>query len=333
MKQFYKSIVFVLAITSMVLANTIVFATEEAATKKSYLTPEVEKAIDKGLKWLKERQDEDGSWAGTNAIGMTSIALLAFVANGNFPEEGKYAETVKKGVNYLLESRNEDTGYFGNSMYEHGFATLLLTQVMDKYKKDDLKKAVKEAVELILDSQNKTGGWRYAPNAQDMDVPITSCQILALHGAKKAGLDVPDEKMKKAGKAVKKCAIKSGGFGYAGPDGAGIARTGAGISSLIACGEQEDKKVKKSLEWLLEQSGFDQGWWSYGVYYCVIAMYQAGEKYWEEWYPDIQEELLEAQQEEGEFVLGGRASQNPMDTAFSIITLSIEKGLVPAFQK
>src|SRR5438445_8037857 len=54
-------------------------------------------AIKKGLDYLARTQGQDGNWvntADTNAypVTMTSIAGMAFLANGNTPTRGPYAD-------------------------------------------------------------------------------------------------------------------------------------------------------------------------------------------------------------------------------------------------
>lgn len=335
MKHFYRNLNIILVITFL-LSNTILMAIEEAPQREPYLTEEVEKAIDKGLEYLSKQQHKDGSWGqGANPVGITSIALLAFLANGHLPELGKYGDIVKKGTDYILDKgRDKLTGYIGQSMYEHGFATLFLSEIFGESKREDVQDALEDAVKFILSCQNKTGAWRYAPNSQDMDTSVSSAVIQGLRAAREAYINVPKDAMDKAGKAIKRCAIRGGGFGYAGPDGPGIARAGAGALSLMACDEYESKEVKAALEWILKRPDFDPVWWSYGAYYCVLTMYQAGGKYWDLWYPKIQKKLLKSQKKKGEFILEGRGSQDlAMDTGFSIIALSIQKGLLPLFQR
>ena len=70
------------------------------------------------------------------------------------------------------------------------------------------------AVQLIVDSQNKEGGWRYNPKKEDADISVTACQVMALRAAHNAGLHVPQETMKKAVEYVKKCQNRDGGFCY-----------------------------------------------------------------------------------------------------------------------
>ena len=64
-------------------------------------------AVKKGLDYLAKSQTQDGNWAGTpdtNAypVTMTSLAGMAFLANGNTPTRGPYADNVRKIERYLI---------------------------------------------------------------------------------------------------------------------------------------------------------------------------------------------------------------------------------------
>ena len=93
------------------------------------LTPAASKAIDKGLAYLLTVQKKDGSWdsngEGGYSVAITSLALMAFMANAHFPGFGPHAKPLDRGMKWLLkEARKRPDGYLGTVMYEHGLATL-----------------------------------------------------------------------------------------------------------------------------------------------------------------------------------------------------------------
>ena len=125
-------------------------------------------------------------------------------------------------------------------MYEHGLATLALSEVWGMSSRKGIRDTLKQAVEIILSSQNSRGGWRYQPQPIDADISVTVMQIVALASAKEAGIHVPDHVIGKAKKYIKSLQVKgSGGFGYTGPHQPGFARTAAGVMSLLMCGERK----------------------------------------------------------------------------------------------
>lgn len=69
---------------------------------------QTEAAVMKALRWLKTKQNADGSWPGSQEIDgtPTGYALLAFLSHGEKPakdESSEFGLTVYKGVNYLME--------------------------------------------------------------------------------------------------------------------------------------------------------------------------------------------------------------------------------------
>ncbi|MEY3448528.1 MAG: hypothetical protein RL749_144, partial [Verrucomicrobiota bacterium] len=108
------------------------------------LTAEASRAIDKGLEHLLAAQKKDGSWdsdgQGGQAVACTSLSLMAFMGKAQFPGFGPYGEQLDRGMKWLLqEAKKRPDGYLGTVMYEHGFATLALSEMwgMVRDPKDD----------------------------------------------------------------------------------------------------------------------------------------------------------------------------------------------------
>ena len=102
----------------------------------------------------------------------------------------------------LKEAKKRPDGYMGSVMYEHGFATLALSEMWgmtrDPDDDDAIQKALEKAVEVILRSQNPGGGWRYQPQANGGE--DTSCTMTVFHAlasARQAGIVVPNETIAK----------------------------------------------------------------------------------------------------------------------------------------
>ena len=131
------------------------------------LSAEASRAIDKGLAYLLTVQKKDGSWdsngEGGHAVGITSLALMAFMSKAHFPGFGQYGDQLDRGMKWLLkQARERPDGYLGTVMYEHGLATLALSELWgmarDPEDDDAIQKALEKAVDVILRSQNPGGG-------------------------------------------------------------------------------------------------------------------------------------------------------------------------------
>ncbi|MCE9533844.1 MAG: terpene cyclase/mutase family protein [Planctomycetes bacterium] len=180
---------------SAVLLILIFAAPGRAADEKSKIDDEVKAKTAKGLEWLANKQNTDGSWGDSsypNNTAITGFALMAFMSQGHVPNQGKYGQEVSKGVRFLVASQRDDgylVGTRGGNMYCHGMATLALTQLWGMTGDDDLKKSVKKAIDLIVKCQCKDngmnhGGWRYEPVPSGADISVTIMQVMALRGAK-----------------------------------------------------------------------------------------------------------------------------------------------------
>ena len=166
------------------------------------MTPAALRGVDRGLAYLAKRQQENGalgSGGWSHNVAVCSLAGIAFVASGSTPEEGPYAKEVARAVNFVLENTGDggfihvtdDTGH--GPMYGHGFATLFLSETYGMSQRRDLREKLAKAVNLIVDTQNSEGGWRYQPQRRDADISVTICQVMALRSARNAGLYVPPD--------------------------------------------------------------------------------------------------------------------------------------------
>lgn len=304
------------------------------------LSPETEAAINKGLKWLLDQQRPDGSIGERFPVASTSLALMAFMVQGSFPEKPPFGDPLKRALNYLLSPRRT-SGFLGSSMYEHGLATLALSEAWGmSSRKDEIRETLKKAVHVIVKAQNPEGGWRYQPDGKDADVSATVMQAVALASAQEAGIAVPEETIQNAIKYVKSCAVKNGGFMYqAKPgQGAGFARTAAGVLSLYMCGQRDCPEAQQGLNYLLSQNvkKFEQAeHYFYAHYYSMQVMYQAGDEHYQSWYPKIRDALLARQDSDGSFLAGGRGESHApaADTAFAILILGVPYRFLPIYQR
>ena len=336
-----------MGVVLMVLLGAVPASAQEetpvaAATTSplDFITPETQKAIDRGLAYLASIQNDDGSWTyqgGGGNTGITALAGLAFMAGGSVPGRGKYGANVERATEYILKHTRKD-GYItaGNSrMYEHGFATLFLAEVYGMTRDPRVKQKLALAVQLIERTQNGEGGWRYNPVPMDADISVTICQIMALRAARNAGIHVSKKVIDNGIKYVKNCQCRDGGFSYtAGSQGSGFARTAAGVCSLYYAGEYEDKAIGRGLDYLFknvnQSAALHSGHFHYGHYYAVQAMWQAGGKYWTAYYPKIRDTILKQQQGDGSWTGYGDKSY---PTSMCLIILQVPYDYLPVLQR
>lgn len=329
----------------------------DGSASKGMITPRTDQAIDRGLTFLAANQNGDGSF-GTGQyagnVAVTSLGAMAMMAGGHQPNRGLYGRHVTRALRSVLSYENRDginPGYLHNAaasvhgpMYGHGFATLFLAEasgmVHDKALREELDRKLHRAVQLIIRSQNREGGWRYTPTSTDADLSVTICQIMALRAARNSGVAVPRSTVDRCVKYVMNCQNKRegwfrymtiGGGGFA----QGFARTAAGIVALYSAGIYKGPEIDRALDYLQRSrpvGGFGRPdmHYYYGHYYAVQAMYTAGGKRWEEWYPSVRDEFVGRQLPDGSWV---DQICSHYATAMACLVLQVPNNYLTIFQK
>ena len=254
------------------------------------VTPEHQRAVERGLAWLAANQAEDGSWIGkigyklnnsynhtsenNGHLGVTALACMAFLAGGHLPGRGAYGPNVERGLDFVLSCVQED-GYItrsGSRMYDHAFATLFLAEVCGMTHREDVEAQLQKAVDFIVKSQNDEGGWRYEPYSRESDMSIVVCQVIALRAARNIGIRVPKSTVDRAARYVVGSAYTNdrasdfpGRFGGGGmfENEVGTFRyqkdvksrtsfplTAAGVTALHGLGVYSDDLIRKGLDYL-----------------------------------------------------------------------------------
>ena len=338
------------------------------------LNEESLQAANRGLQWLAEHQSLDGSWRADVGykleegyqvwnpsaphIGVTALAGMAFLSGGHVPGRGPYGENVERATTFLL-SRIRTDGYItGNEtrMYSHAFATLFLAEIYGMNQRNDVRKTLQKAVNLIVASQNDQGGWRYQPHVADADMSVAACQVMALRAARNIGLEVPRSTIDHAVKYVRDSAVRrddpyfgahgniQGSFRYQ-PDyraRASFALTAAGITILHGAGVYGDQDIEQgfqALEAELEVFSSDYGaaekghyYFYYGHYYAVQAFHIAGGVRYRKYLKHIQRTLLALQRKEGSWP-NTTGPGKAYSTATACLILQIPKEYLPIFQR
>src|SRR5262245_40454677 len=299
------------------------------------------KATARALVWLAKQQNSDGSWSEArypHNPAITAFATLAFLSQGHVPDQGDYGKELAKAQRFLL-SCSRDDGYLvgtrGGNMYAHAMAALALAELWGVTQDKKIKPVLKKAIDLIVSAQANEGGWRYSPRPSGSDISVTIMQVMALRGAKNAGIHVKDEVMKKAIDYIKSCYDPgSGGFTYQPRNRApGFARTAAGVCVLYLTGEHKSKEIAPAVKYLKDNFDAHQHFW-YGHYYASHAMHQVGGKDWKEWYEKVVETFLPLQRDEGHWSGKDRNSAGPVyDTSIAVLALSVPMNYLPIFQR
>jgi squalene cyclase len=344
------------------------------------VTAEQERAVDEGLRWLAEHQNEDGSWTAkigyklnndynftsenNGHVGVTALGCMAFLAGGNQPGRGPHAASIERGLEFILASVQED-GYITRHrtrMYSHAFATLFLAEVYGTTHRQDVKHKLQKAVDFIVKSQNREGGWRYEPYAIESDMSIVVCQVLALRAARNIGIRVPRSTIDSAARYVVESAVTGdtarrtlgrsvygqgaevGTFHYQKDvySRSSFPLTAAGVTALHGLGIYSDAAIERGIEFLIRELprfNLNQGvrgqghyfFW-YGHYYGVQAMYTVGDPYWRPYFEEVRDVLIKLQNEDGSWP-NRTGPGEAFGTALGVLILEIPYRFLPIFQR
>ncbi|MCX7702545.1 MAG: terpene cyclase/mutase family protein [Planctomycetota bacterium] len=256
-------------------------------------------------------------------VGVSSLALLAFLGHGNTHRVGKFRRTVQMGLEYLLRNQSSE-GWFGKLsethewIYNHALATMAVCEAYGMTQDPWLREPCERAIDCIIRAQNPGAGWRYDPGSGENDTSVTGWMILALKGAKSAGINVPANVWDGAIKWFDRCTDPTTGrVGYQKPGDLGSVirgvneqweklptMTSVAVICRIFCGQsRSDPIVKRSVDFLMKHlptwdtkgMKVDMYYWYYGTY----ALFQYGGQPWKDWNTAMKKALLDTQRRMG----------------------------------
>ena len=337
MRSFAGSLHSILLAGAICTSGPGVCAQDLNVYRGTQVPPEVERIYEKGLSYLLASQAEDGSFAGNYGTepATPALALLAILAHGEDPNYGPYAKTIKRCLDYILKQANEQTGYIGSSMYNHGFAALALAEAYGAVQDDRIGAALKKAIDLILTSQekNRFKAWRYSPDAQDADSTVTGACFVALVAARNAGLKVPDNAIDAALKFYTDCQSPGdGSIGYMPGSGAhGASTTAIGVAVYAYARKREQPTFVKALK-AMQKTDQDTGgnYPFYYEYYASQAYFQGDFKLWDAWNKRRVQQLTESQNEDGSWDGGLGAG---ISTSLGLLSIALSYRYLPIYER
>ncbi len=323
------------------------------------ITAETEAAIERGMAFLARTQSRDGSWGtragyGSYPTAMTALSGLALMAGGNTPVEGKYADNVRRAVDFILKQQPPNDngparGLISNMaieqvpMYGHGFSMLFLGEAFgmerDPERQEKIKTVLEKAIKITGASQSADGGWLYHPNSGGDEGSVTITQIQGLRSIRNAGIKVPKEIIDKACKYIEGSANPDGGIRYQ-ARGGGESRppiTAAAVAVMYNAGQYEHPVAKKSLEYIKKlmkgQNGAQAfgGHYFYSTLYTAQAMYLSSKENWKEYFPAVRDHLINSQSKDGSW--NGDGVGETYGTAIALIAMQLPYAHLPILQR
>jgi hypothetical protein len=348
--------VIVLAALALPLAQPAPGRAQGLPRKQEPLVEQVKRAIDKGIRYLRQVQRDDGSWEiDVTAAGMrggwTCLALLSLLNSGVPADDA----TVTRGLGWLRLQRPGMT-------YVRALQTMVFAEAGLVEDRERIKENIDWLIQARVMRGNELQGWTYNQNAAGSgDNSNTQYALLGLHAGKAAGIAIPRDVWESIRTYYMRTQQDDGGWLYSprgAPHGAGssLTMTTAGLSGLLIagmelnsgreviqangtaqnCGDyKENEPVARSLSWI---SALGRDRFSlempkrtfYNLYGIERAGRLSGQRFFgrHDWYREGCVYLVARQHDNGSWSAAGFYDQWPVvSTSFSLLFLS--KGRTP----
>lgn len=187
----------------------------------------IARAIELGLDWLRAHQEPplaknpgmwdcdgfmkrdvrgpkcDGIGNPVHDVGVSSLALLAFLADAAPFRPGPDAAVVERGLSWLRGQQDAKSGLVGvnashDFVYDHAIAALALCEAYALLGDDELRVAAQGSLDYLERHRNPNMVWRYQPRDHDNDTSITTWCTTANAMGRAAGLTVNPDADKRA---------------------------------------------------------------------------------------------------------------------------------------
>jgi TPR repeat protein/serine/threonine protein kinase len=313
--------------------------------KKKGGSAKTESAVAAALGWLVRHQEDDGSWdadgwtthcegeacggpstseAGVGEsqydVGVTSLALLAFLGQGNTHLGGPYKIQVRKGLRWLMGQQDARGAVglakdAGATTYSHALAAIVFCEAFSLTGDLQLATPAENAIDACLAMQTEDMGWKYGYDSGKSDSSVTGWMIQAMSAARDAGAEVPRAAWAGAVAWFKSVTNSAGRTGYESRGGGSAflkrsrgrfdalpVMTAACLLSNSECGvRKRDPIFKKQIKVLQESlpsrtpKRVSYYYWYYGSY----ALFRRGSNVFRRWNKALKQALLPSQNSMG----------------------------------
>lgn len=318
-----------------------------------HVTPATLVSVKKALDFLAKSQSGDGSWSAVNdgaayPLTMTALAGMAFLANGNTPTRGPYADSVRRAMRFLMKQTSPaglligHNGGNGRPMYGHGFSMLFLSCVYGMETDPAIRKRLAtiliDAMKMTSRAQSPLGGWTYTPGSGD-EGSVTVTQMQGLRAAHNAGFTVPNSTIERAIRYLEACRTPEGGirYSYGSANTPNLAISAAAIACLYSAGEYDSRLAVDCLNYVAgafnkSGDGFNLGGHSFYMnLYAAQAFYQAGDDYWDDYFPKARDHFIKQQNPDGSW--SGGSVGATFSTSIASIILQLPYKFLPIYQR
>ncbi|MCH5377514.1 MAG: terpene cyclase/mutase family protein, partial [Planctomycetes bacterium] len=199
---------------------------EQPAAESTFVPPtsqQVEESIDRGIDFLLERQNSNGSWGSIGGArpfevyapvpgahhafraAVTSLCVAALIETGD--DEPEVQRAIDRGEAWMLEHlpelRRATPDVFYNT-WGHAYGIQALVKLLDRHPDDEarrqqIREAISQQIELLDRYEVIDGGWAYYDFVAQTQKPsgssisfVTATVLIAFGDARDAGIAIPE---------------------------------------------------------------------------------------------------------------------------------------------
>ena len=309
--------------------------------------PSVQRAIDRGVAYLRKSQEDRGGWNeyGSQSCGLSALCTLSLINAGVSRDD----KDLSRAMRYFRSFEPHET-------YSVSLQTLVYCQLGAA---GDLPR-IRRNVQWLMDNQinesgsrRRVGGWSYGNNRGSGDPSNSQFALLALGAAKDRGIEIDNQVFERSLLYWQSHQRRDGGWGYGSSQPTTGSMTCAGIASLIiarnglsasdlvidgetirCCGQEDEGSISAGLAWLGKafSTEVNPGGDSMTYFYYLYALERVGRLSGRrfigghDWYREGAEKLLKLQDEFQGFWAGAAPMESNRDIATSFALLFLSKG-------
>ncbi|MGH9362922.1 MAG: prenyltransferase/squalene oxidase repeat-containing protein, partial [Thermoanaerobaculia bacterium] len=234
-------------------------------------------------------------------------------------------------------------------MYGHAFSMMFLAQVLggeeSLERQEEIRAALRQAVDLTIRAQSDRGGWYYYPRTQSDEGTLTVTMMQGLRACKDAGIHVPREVIEQGIRYIEASVNPDGGVRYRSTRTNAVREgvTCASVVALWSAGRYENDPLLRKIRDYMDRNiraqwnAYEEDHGTYIQFYLSQARFLLGGSRWRDYYRTESRLLVGDQEANGSWLTLEERSRHGVgevySTSIALIVLQLPYNRLPVFQR
>ena len=324
------------------------------------IPPEVKRSTNRGITWLLQAQNRDGSWGSEprmpGDIANTTMATIALMSTGSTVTRGRYHRQIRRSVDWCLRRIKRGINHGGAPYQRHHtqiqrdlgpninvyYAALLLSQIipleLDAFEERFARQKLRHLTRLVAGFQQEDGS--FEASYEPMLTTVTAWFCLRQTAA--IGISIHGTSVDKILNYLRRECFekKTGVFNDATHRGAERFVTQAGgLRIFSGMGEEKDTDIQKASKVLLrlkfdQDTGGRPGGEQYlAALFAIQALQLGKDKVFKRFYKGITRDLLKQQNRDGSWTGHSCITARVFCTASAVTAMLTPNKLLPMVER